>query len=69
MRNLERRLRLIEGHAASHEVRWHRIIYDQDAYEQALAGYEATHGPIPAGDAIMRVEIFDPAQRGELSHG
>lgn len=67
MTPLSKRLVALEQAQPSASPRWHRLLrYENETDEQAVAVYEAEHGPIGDGKVVMRVIISKPGERSEL---
>ena len=58
--SLGRRVEALEQRTGSDERPWHRIIADGQTDEEAIAAYEADHGPI-GDDNVLIWQIVDPA--------
>lgn len=58
MRQVERRLRALEGQMVPHLSRpWHQVLVDDgDSEDEAVARYEAEHGSID-GDNLMVIQF------------
>ena len=69
---LDRRIAVLEDAITPvAKPRWHRLSrYEGETHEQAVAAYEAEHGPIGNGNVVMRVIIEKPGERpgGVASH-
>lgn len=64
MNPLRKRLTALEQAQPSAMPRWHCLRrYEDETDADATAAYEAEHGPIGAGNVIMRVIISKPGTR------
>lgn len=64
MTPLGKRLVALEQAQPSSSPRWHRLLrHENETDEQAVAVYEAEHGPIGDGKVVMRVIVSKPGER------
>ncbi|NNG59785.1 hypothetical protein [Sphingomonas paucimobilis] len=64
MNALGKRLAALEQAQPSAMPRWHCLRrYEDESEADAIAAYEAEHGPIGDGNVIMRVIISKPGTR------
>lgn len=64
MKTIANRIAALEQAQPSASPRWHRLLrYENETDEQAVAVYEAAHGPIGDGKVVMRVIVSKPGER------
>jgi hypothetical protein len=64
MKTIANRIAALEQAQPSASPRWHRLLrYENETDDQAVAVYEAQHGPIGDGRVVMRVIISKPVDR------
>lgn len=70
MNALSKRLAALEQTNSSAMPRWHCLRrYEDETDAEAVAAYEAEHGPIDSGNVIMRVIVSKPGMRPAVVAG